>query len=252
MYNRILSLTLIIILIIFSYSCVPYKELRYFNDIENLDTPVDNPRKQKKINKFDNLYIRILSTDEKTSNIFNNSSDQSRYMTSANLISYTVDEEGFLNFPFVGKINVLELTLAEAGEKIQKSLSEYISNTAVIVKYVDNKVTVLGEVQRQGVMAFTEDKISIYDAISLAGGMTRFGNHKKVVLIRQVDNKISHYRLDLSNSKISADDKYYILPNDIIVVEPLQAVSWSYQNMTYTTILSTITTLIAILYFVKI
>lgn len=237
---------------IFAFSCVPYKEVRYFNDFETIseEGSIKNPRVQKKIDSFDNLYIRILSTDEKTSNIFN-ATDQSRFLMDASLVSYVVDEEGYIHFPFVGKINVLGLTISEAGEKIQKSLSEYISNTAVLVKYVDNKVTILGEVQRQGVLSFSEDKITVYDAISLAGGMTRYGNHKKVILIRQEKDKVFHYKLDISDSKIASSDKYFILPNDIIVVEPLRAVSWSYQNMTYTTVLSTITTMIAILYFVN-
>ena len=59
--------------------------------------------------------------------------------------------------------------------------------------------------------------------------------------------KIMHYRLDLSDSKIASKDYYYILPNDVIIVEPLKAISSSYQNITYTTILSSITTLIAVL-----
>ena len=75
---------------------------------------------------------------------------------------------------------------------------------------------------------------------------------KKVILIRNENNKIMHYRLNLSDSKISSKDYYYILPNDVIVVEPLKAISSSYQNITYTTILSSITTLIAILLFTNV
>jgi polysaccharide export outer membrane protein len=171
-----------------------------------------------------------------------------RYGTgSPGIIGYLVDEKGNINFPFVGDINVGSLTTSQAGIKIQKALSDYVSNTSVSVKYIDNQVTVIGEVNRQGVYSFSQDKLNIYEALGLGGGLTRYGNRKNIILIRHEGDKIMHYRLNLSDSKIAAKDYYYILPNDVIVVEPLKAVSSSYSNVTYTTILSSITTLITIL-----
>lgn len=200
---------------------------------------------------FDKLYIRVLSIDLQTSQIFN-SAEEMRYGGStamAGLIGYLVDESGNINFPFVGNINVASLTTAQAAAKIQNALSEYVSNTSIVVKYVDNQVTVLGEVQRQGVYGFTQDKLNIYEAIGLGSGLTRYGDRKNVILMRNEGGKIMHYRLNLSDSKIASRDYYYVLPNDVIVVEPLKAISSSYANITYTTILSSITTLIAILLF---
>jgi polysaccharide export outer membrane protein len=239
------------VLLLMLVSCVPYKHVRYFNDLEKLKEPVANPREQKRISPFDNLYIRVLSTDEKTAQIFN-STEQTQFNQSVNTISFLVDEKGNVNFPFAGNINVGGLSLAQASDRIQKSLSDYMPNTAVVVKYIDNKITVMGEVQRQGVFNFTDDKINIYEALSLAGGLTRYGSHKDVVLIRQENNKVIHYILDLSNSKITGTDLYYVLPNDVIVVEPIRQVSWSYQNLPFTTVLTTVTTLIAVLYFANI
>ena len=165
------------------------------------------------------------------------------------LIGYLVDEDGNINFPFVGKIYVASMTTAEAADKIQKALSDYVSNTSIVVKYVDNQVTVMGEVQRQGVYTFIQDKLNIYEALGLGGGMTRYGDREKIILIRNEDGKITHYRLNLADSKIANKGYYYVMPNDVIVVEPLKAISTSYSNITYTTILSTITTAIAILLF---
>lgn len=240
-----------ILLLIFSVSCVPVKQLSYFNDINELEEPGINPRAQKLIMPFDKLYIKVLSIDLQTSQIFN-TTDEMRsggYGSSSGLLGYLVDESGNVNFPFVGNINVGGLTTAQAGEKIQKALSDYVSNTSVVVKYIDNQVTVIGEVQRQGVFSFTQDKLNIYEAIGLGGGLTRYGDRKNMILIRHEGDKVMHYRLNLSDSKIATKDYYYILPNDVIVVEPLKAVSTSYSNITYTTVLSSITTLIAILLF---
>jgi polysaccharide export outer membrane protein len=200
---------------------------------------------------FDKLYIKVIGIDAQTNQIFNDY-EEMRSGSSNGVLGYPVDEGGNVNFPFAGNINVAKLTTAQASEKIQKALSDYVSNISVTVKYIDNQVTIIGEVQRQGVFPFIQDKLNIYEALGLGGGLTQYGDRKKIILIRNEGTKIMHYRLDLSNSKIAAKDYYYILPNDVIVVEPLKAVSSSYQNITYTTILSSITTLIAVLLFTNV
>jgi polysaccharide export outer membrane protein len=242
----------ILIMMMLAVSCVPTKQLSFFNDINEIAEPTVNPRMQKVIMPFDKLYIRVLSIDLQTSQIFN-TSDEMRsagYGSMAGLIGYLVDENGNINFPFVGDIYVQSLTTAQAAEKIQKALSDYVSSaTSIIVKYVDNQVTVLGEVNHQGVFSFTQDKLNIYEALGLGGGITRYGDRKNVILVRNEAGKVMHYRLNLSDSKISNKDYYYIMPNDVLVVEPLKAISSSYSNITFTTILSSITTLIAVLLF---
>lgn len=244
------KIVLACIFLIISSSCVPSKKLSYFTDINDLKGPEINPRLQKTIMPFDKLYIKVLSIDPQTSQIFNTSEEvRSGSYGSSGIIGYMVDEKGDIDFPFVGNINVLSLTPSQAADKIQKALNDYVSNTSVVVKYVDNQVTVMGEVQRQGVYPFSQDKISIYEAIGLGGGLTRYGDRKNVIVTRHVGDKIMHYRLNLSDSKVATKDYYYIIPNDIVIVEPLKAISTSYQNITYTTILTSITTLIAVLLF---
>ena len=234
---------------IFAVSCVPTKKLSYFNDLNEIKEPGVNPRTQKMIMPFDKLYIEVFSIDQKILQTFT-SSEQMRYSSDNNgVLGYLVDEAGNINFPFVGNINVGSLTTSQASEKIQKALTDYVGSTSVIVKYIDNQVTVMGEVQRQGVFPFTQDKLTIYEALGLGGGITRYGDRKNIILIRNAGDKIMHYRLNLSDSKITSKDYYYILPNDAIIVEPLKAISSSYQNITFTTVLTSITTLIAVLLF---
>ena len=240
----------VILILISTVSCVPTKQLSYFNDINEIEEPGINPRTQKAIMPFDKLYIKVISIDPQTTLIFN-STDEMRNSAygGSSIIGYLVDEKGNINFPFVGSINVGSLTTSQAAEKIQKAMSDYVSNTSIIVKYIDSQVTVMGEVQRQGVFPFTQDKLNIYEALSLGGGLTRYGDRKNIILIRNEGDKVMHYRLNLSDSKIASKDFYYILPNDVIVVEPLKAISTSYSNITFTTVLSSITTLIAVLLF---
>jgi polysaccharide export outer membrane protein len=240
----------VVLIVVISVSCVPTRKLSYFNDINQLEEPTINPRIQKPIMPFDRIYIRVVSIDPQANLIFNSSDEmRSGGSSSTGILGYLIDERGNVNFPFVGDINVGSLTTSQAATKIQQALSEYIPNTSVTVKYIDNQVTVVGEVLRQGVFDFTQDKLNIYEAIGLGGGITRYGDRKNVILIRHEGEKIVHYRLNLTDSKIATKDYYYILPNDVIVVEPLKAISSSYANITYTTVLSSITTLIAILLF---
>jgi polysaccharide export outer membrane protein len=239
----------LLLVIILCFSCVPLPQLSYFNDLNELEEPVVNPKIQKLITPFDKLYIKVLSTDPQTSQIFN-FSDEIRNSNGGNSIfGYLVDETGSITFPFVGKINIGSLSTFEAAQKIQNALNDYVSNTSITVKFIDNQVSVLGEVLNQGVFAFSQDKINIYEALSLGGGLTRYGDRKKIILVRQEGDKIMHHKLNLSDSKIAIKDYYYVLPNDVIIVEPLKSVSTSYQNNTYSTILSSITTLIAVLLF---
>ena len=235
-----------ILLILLAISCVPTKKLSYFNDINDLEEPVANPKVQKIIMPFDRLYIRVLSIDPGTSQIFNFTED-TRYDLSGSIVGYLVNENGDINFPFVGDINVANLSTSQAAEKIQKSLNEYVPNTSIIVKLVDNKVSVLGEVNDQGSFSFSQEKLNIYEALALGGGLTRYGNRKGIILLRQEGDKIMHHKLDLSDSKIASKDFFYVLPNDVIIVEPLKSVSTSYQNNTISTFFSAITTLVTVI-----
>lgn len=240
----------VILIVILSVSCVPTKKLQYFNDIDKMEETLINPRTQKRIMPFDKLFIKVMSVDPQTSQIFN-SSEEMRYGSgSAGIIGYYVDESGNINFPFVGDIKVSSLTTSQAADKIQIALNDYVANTSIIVKYIDNQITVIGEVQRPGVYTFTQDKLNIYEAIGLGGGISRYGNRKKVILIRSQGDKIMHYRLNLSDSKLAGTENFYILPNDIIVVEPLRSISTSYSNITFSTALTTIATLVQVLLFI--
>jgi polysaccharide biosynthesis/export protein len=240
-----------IILILFVFlisSCVPVKEISYFNDINNLQEPPVNPRRLRIIMPLDKLYIKVLSIDDKTLKLFN-STESINSSTSINIVSYTVDKDGNINYPFIGTIKLGGLTTAEASSKLEKVLNEYVTGAGIVITIIDNNVTLLGEVKTQGMYTFNQDNITIYDALALGGGLTQYGNRKKVILIRQEGNRIIHQRLDLSDSRIADKEYYYIKANDIIVVEPIKAISYSYGNNTAYLIMSSISLVLTILLF---
>jgi polysaccharide biosynthesis/export protein len=246
--NPISSILLIVILFT---SCVSYDKLKYLSNLEPHESTVyNNERKSKSIRNFDVLYIKVLSTDEKTSKIFTPESN----MNSGGLgylISYTVNEKGAIYFPFVGEIVVKDLTLEQASGKIQTALSQYLLNTAVIVQFMNNHVTVVGEVNSEGDFTFTSDKVTIFQAIGMAKGIKYFGDRNKVTVIRTVDSKITYNFVDLSDKNIVESKFYYVEPNDVIVVKPRKSITRTFQNYTYSTVLSTVSALITVLVFIK-
>jgi polysaccharide biosynthesis/export protein len=242
-------LTLIVFLLL-AVSCVPLNQLQYFTDIDEMPDPSVNPKVEKAIVPFDKIYLKIYSIDAKTNQAFG-SSETMMPGSASSIMGYLVDETGDVNIPFAGKVNVKGLTLAQAGAKIETALNVFGFNASVIAKFIDNNVTVLGEVNRQGTFSFSQNKINVYEALALGGGLTKYGNRKNVVLIRQEGDRIMHHRLDLSNTRIMGKDYYYIIPNDIIVVEPLKSISSSYGSNTYSLILSSVSTLISVILFIK-
>lgn len=243
-----LKLTFALFLVIAATSCVPTKKLKYFNDIDELQAPYVNPMKKKLIGPNDRLFIRVLSIDEEANLVFNAVDDITANNTS-NIIGYSVDESGNIDFPFIGQVRLSGLSTTEASEKMTELLKDYVPGSEVVIKYIDNRVTVIGEVNSQGVYSFSSDKINIYEALALGGGLTRFGSRENIVLIRDENGRITHYKVNLTDSEIAGKDQYYIMPNDIVVVEPLKRISANYQNNTFNTILGTVSTLIAILLF---
>lgn len=229
-------------------SCMSYEKLQYVNEGKGSDYRYD--RKSKTIKPFDELYIKVLSTDEKTAAIFANES-RSSSQTDLQLSSYTVNENGYILFPFAGKILVKDLNLEEAADKIQQAVSQYLLNTAVRVRFINNTITVLGAVGKEGAYDFTGDKLTVFEAIGLAGGVSPYGDRKKVTIIRAVDSKITYNEVNLADKNVVESRFYYIEPNDVVVVKPLRAITHTFQNNTYSTGLATISTLIAVLLFIK-
>jgi polysaccharide export outer membrane protein len=239
----VIKSSVVVLMIFLTTSCVSFNKIRYFTDIDNIEGPVVNPHEQKLIMPFDNLYIKVLSIDEQQNRLF----DVNQGNAGLNvMISYLVDKDGNIDFPFVGSLNVAGMTINQASTRIQVALSDYVSKTSVVVRFVENKVTIMGQVERQGTFAFTQDKLNIYEAISLGGGISQHGDRRNVVLIRQEGDKIVQRKINLTDSRIVSKDYYYILPNDVLVIEPMKSIIWSYNNSTFSTLLTAITSLVAL------
>ncbi len=243
-FNRIIFLFLIGT-IVFS-SCISRKRLTYFSEMEE-NPPVNEfniTRPIKTIQPFDNLYIWVTSIDERNQRIFNTGSSMSSDYI--NIISYTVNSDGYVDFPFTGQIYVKDMTLHQSKEQIENKISDYLNDITITVKFVNNKVSLLGEVARPGAYSFAKDQLTIFEALGLAGGATIYGKKNEIVLIREKNNKINYHYLDLTKKNIVSSDYYFIIPNDIIVIKPVRARYRTLNILNWPLVLSTITTAITL------
>jgi polysaccharide export outer membrane protein len=219
------KLLIIFLLGVFIAGCTPTSKLKYTINTPETKDQYKNIRSGKTIQPDDYLFIKIYSLDETTNAIF----DEGRSVQqNEQLISYNVNERGYISFPFVGEIYVKDLTIDEAKVMLEKELNRYLTNISVRIRFVGNKITVLGEVNRPGNYTFFDEKITIFEALGLASDVAVYGDKTKVTLIREKDNVITFHYLDLTNKNIAESEFYYLLPNDMLLIDPVKA---KYRNL---------------------
>lgn len=239
-------------------SCVTQKDVEYLQDkTKTAKTFNEAPVGDYRLKPNDELYIQITSLDDAAANIFSASGSQQMYYIAtiqpygASLISFTIDKEGYVLLPVIGKIQVKDKTTSEVSELIKTSLTNILSQPVVTVKLVNRYVSVLGEVKNPGHFAYAQDKLTILDAIGLAGDITDYANRSEVILTRNENGKNIRIPVDLSKSEILASNYYYIRPNDIVYVKPMRKKFWGMREFPYNVILGTITTALLIYTVVK-
>ena len=249
-YIKITPFILVIFTLFFS-SCVTQRDLEYMQgDTKSIRGFTEAKIDDYKLKSNDEVYIQINSLDDPTANVFSAAGSQQIMNLGtiqpygASLIAYTVDKEGFLLLPVIGRISVMDKTTAQVGETITKSLTNILSQPMVTVKLVNRYITILGEVQRPGHYAYSQDKLSIYDAIGFAGDIMDYGNRKEVILTRNENGNNIRIPVDLTQSDLLASNYYYIRPNDIIYVKPMPKKFWGMRQFPYGVVTATLTTAI--------
>ena len=180
----------------------------------------------------DRLYVYVYSVDERISNMFNPSRNSSTIRQqirnnmstggSYDLYTYLVLDDGTIDFPVLGVLNVVGLTKDELEDLICKKLKGYIEEEPIVtVRMVNYKISVLGEVARPGVFTISNEKVSIFEALALAGDLTIWGMRDNVKVIREnADGYRDIIVLNLNNADIANSPYYYLQQNDILYVTP--------------------------------
>lgn len=236
-------------------ACVSQRKTVYVQsskeNLENNNNWSGN-KKTIRIDAFDLLYIKIITIDQPEYNFFNQGVQSEQFSESSlAIIAYSVDELGFVNMPVIGKVKVKDLTLDEAAIAIKNALKDVLSNPIVSVRFVNNSITVLGEVGRAGTYAYSTDQLNIFRALGLAGDITEYGDRRNVTLIREKGKQIHKYYLDLTKEDIFRSEYYYLRPNDVLYVSPLKIRRLGMKEIPYSLILSVINSVFVVLVYTK-
>jgi len=133
-----------------------------------------------------------------------------------------VDRDGFIELPLAGKINVSGLSIIQARDSVAAKFSQYMEDPVVMLKKISFKITVLGEVNKPGLFYISNEKISMLEAIGLAGDLTYFGNRKEVRVIRQTGDGYKEIMVDLTTKQPLNSEVAYLYPDDVVYVKPIR------------------------------
>lgn len=250
MYNLIP----ILLISLMTVSCVSHKSL--LNYRENF--PVDEQNQITNTPKItlqpnDVISIKVYSVDPEAAKPFNllaTSENPSIFNPDlVQLNGYLIDADGAIDFPIIGKIRLQGLTIEEAKKLILTALEPHLVNPVVNIRLLNFKVTVSGEVVRPGTFNIFNERISLPEAISLAGDLTDYADRSSVLVVRELGGERIFHRVNLLSADLFQSEFYYLHQNDLVYIEPVKAKTGAVRDQTSKTIpiVSAAATLIAVL-----
>lgn len=215
-------------------SCGDVKKLQY------LQGPIDTSKygkvnyKEPVIQNGDILAITVFSANPVASAIYNQSPSATvapgagtgiaaSMQTSGNIAGYQVDNQGNIQFHSIGNIQAKGLTRQELGARIAKRLDTVLTNPYCQVRFTNFKITIIGEVAHPAVFSVPSEKVSVLEAIGLAGDLTSFGRRDSVLIIRETDAERKFAWVDLRKPEMFGSEYFYLQQNDVVVVHPTRA-----------------------------
>ncbi|WP_396195468.1 polysaccharide biosynthesis/export family protein [Flavobacterium sp.] len=220
--NKYINLIALFILLFLS-SCASRKDIVYLQDIEN-DATINQALSYEPVIKCDDMLSVIVAADQPDLTIpFNLPQIQGNYQindSQEGIKTYLVDASGFIDFPVIGKVKLAGLTRTQAKNELETKIKEYIKEPSVNLRILNYKISVLGEVNKPNTYKIASERVTLLEAISLAGDMTIYGKRSNVLVIREVDGKKTFNRVDLTNQDFISSPFYYLNQNDVVMVEP--------------------------------
>lgn len=247
--------------VLFLASCTSQKKLAYLNNLPpvNGEETFTMAIPDYKIQPRDILYITVKAMmPDGTINDFLTSprSIGSSYITQGEsggyIYGFDVNSDGTIVLPAVGSIKVGGLTLEETRILLQTSADKVFKNSTVECKLLSFKFTVIGEVRAPGTYINYNNYLTVLEAIGRAGGLADYGKRNRVLVVRPIDRGTRTYRLDLQDKNLLSSEAYFLLPNDVVIVEPMNQKIFNMNLPTFSFVLSSISTsLLLINYFSK-
>ncbi len=177
----------------------------------------------------DLLSILVMANDEKSTMLFNLPQELGNNLYGGYAQGaptppgYLVNSDGNIQFPIIGDIQLAGMTRTQAIEKLKEELSSYIVNPTISIRILNFRVTVLGDVRNPGTFTIPNERITVLEALGIAGDLLITGERENVLVVRDDDGKKREYRIDLTSESLFSSPVYYLQQNDVIYVEPNRA-----------------------------
>jgi polysaccharide export outer membrane protein len=233
-------------------NCSSTKNLNYLGNLPETSEaqyfPYEMP--DYKIQYRDILYIeaKIQNQEGKIEDLLQgNSSMNAAYIgaeSSQYILGYNVDEKGFIHLPVIGKISVGGKTLTEVKLYVQEKVDSIFRHTFIDVKLLSFKYTVLGEAKNPGTYINYNNFLTVLEAIGRAGGVGDYGRRDRVLVIRSTEGGTKTFRVDLKDKSLLSSEAYFMMPNDVVIIEPVKHKIFNMNLPTYTFALTSITSII--------
>ncbi len=232
-------------------SCISRKKLTYLQTpTEVSDSMVFQlKRSDYKLQINDIVNIDIRSINPEASALFNPGGDVRQNLVAGDIIfylqGYSVDNEGYIEIPVVGRVYVVGKTIKELKETLDQKLTEYFQENSVStrVQLAGIRFSVIGDINRPGKYVVYQNQAHIFDALALSGDISIVGDRRQVQIIRQYPEGLKLYEVDLTDVNALSDPRFFIQPNDIINVKPMRVKTWGIGTTGWQTISLSLATL---------
>jgi polysaccharide export outer membrane protein len=226
MISRFSAYALLLLIISLS-SCVSRKKIVYFNDETGTTSETKLVNFEPKFEVGDLLSVEVTGGEEEVITQFN----QPELVRQGNQISsynngvpatygYLIQSDSTINLPIAGKFKVAGLSRMDAVELIEQELLNYLEKPQVSIRILNFKVTILGEVEQPGTFSIPNERITLLEAIGVAGDLKITGKRDNILVIRYEDNIRKEYRVDITKKELFESPVYFLKQNDVVYVEP--------------------------------
>lgn len=223
--RKIFSFLFILLL----FSCAARKDVVYYQNIDNLVSLEKVNTYEIKIQPDDLLMIIVSAEDPESALPFNLTTASVPTIGANNAVgqqsiqTYLVDNDGFIDFPVLGKLSVAGLSRSDLMQLLTAKIAQYIKNPIINIRRMNFKISVQGEVTEPGIYTINSDRVTLIEALSMARDLTIYGKRNNVLIIREIDGVKSFNRVDITNADFINSPFYYLSQNDVVYVEPNKA-----------------------------
>lgn len=220
------KLSFVLFLAVLLSSCVSRKSMVYYQNIDAIEKNSSGTSFVTKLQADDLVSIVVMGENSEIVAPFNaplsstSTSATGVSNSSTSTASYLLDSKGSIQFPVLGLVTLSGLTKVDAESLLAQKISKYVKNPVVTLRILNFKISLQGAVNSPGTFSIATERITLIEALSLAGDLTIFGKRSNILLLREQNGVRQAIRLDITKADFINSPYYYLAQNDVLYVEP--------------------------------